>query len=74
MTTSGGTRVTLLYETQFERGAGTEEFVYRIRGGKAGLVRWKVNSPVFLQDAADSAARRTVSPPSSAAAGNGTGG
>ena len=41
--TSGPT-VTLVYMSHFERGTATEEFVWRIRGGKPALAGYRVKS------------------------------
>jgi hypothetical protein len=41
---SSGTSVTLKLKTQFEKGTGTETFVYRISGGKALLASYHINS------------------------------
>lgn len=45
---SSGTFVTLGFQTQFEKGAGTEQFVFRVTDGKARLVSYNVNSPALL--------------------------
>ena len=42
--TNAGTVVTLTYNTQFERGRGTERFVYRVDDGAARLLGFHVNS------------------------------
>ena len=42
--TNAGTVVTLTYDTQFERGRGTERFVYRVDDGVARLLGFHVNS------------------------------
>ena len=47
-TGTGGQTVTLRYESEFEKGAATEEFLWRIQGGGASLVGYHVNSPAFL--------------------------
>ncbi|HVH11429.1 MAG TPA: hypothetical protein VM759_00185 [Longimicrobium sp.] len=49
VTLLGGTTVALVYQTEFQHGPGTETFEFRIRGSRAQLVRWNVNSPVFLE-------------------------
>ena len=48
VTLFGGVQVTLVYETQFDKAAGQEQFVFRVRGGHARLLGWQVNSPAFL--------------------------
>jgi hypothetical protein len=45
---TSGTFVTLGYNTDFEKGAGTEQFVFHVSGGKAKLVSYNVNSPALL--------------------------
>jgi hypothetical protein len=45
---SSGTFVSLGFKTQFEKGAGVEQFVFRISDGKARLVSYNVNSPALL--------------------------
>jgi hypothetical protein len=41
---TGGTIVTLAYESTFEKGKGQEEFVFRIEDGVAHLVGYHINS------------------------------
>jgi hypothetical protein len=41
---TGGTFVTLTYDTEFARGKGQERFVWRIEGQNAVLVRYDINS------------------------------
>lgn len=43
-----GTRVTLVYDTQFEQGAGVEQFVWRMQGDSARLESYNINSPVLI--------------------------
>jgi hypothetical protein len=45
---TGGHHVTLTREAQFERGPGTEEFVFRIENGHAVLAGYHVNSNVLV--------------------------
>ena len=45
---TSGTFVTLGFNTQFEKGAGFEQFVFRVADGKARLVSYNVNSPALL--------------------------
>jgi len=45
---TSGTFVTLGFKTQFEKGSGTEQFVFRVSDGKAQLVSYNVNSPALL--------------------------
>ncbi len=49
LTVFGGAQVALRYETRFQNGPGVEEFVFRVRGSRATLLGWKVDSPVLLQ-------------------------
>jgi hypothetical protein len=42
--TTGGTMVSLRYGTQFASGRGTEDFVFRVRGGSPSLVGYHINS------------------------------
>jgi len=39
--------ITLNFESTFEKGKATEQFLFRIAGGGAVLVGYHVNSPVF---------------------------
>jgi hypothetical protein len=41
---SSGTSVTLKFNTEFEKGTGAETFTYRIRGDKALLAGYNINS------------------------------
>jgi hypothetical protein len=45
---TSGTYVTLGYRTDFEKGDGTEQFVYRIAKGKAILVGYHINSNALI--------------------------
>jgi hypothetical protein len=45
---TSGHYVTLNREAQFERGPGTEEFVFRIESGRAVLAGYHVNSNVLV--------------------------
>lgn len=51
--TGAGNIVTLTYNTQFERGRGTEEFVYRIDNERARLLGFHVNSDALNEPPAD---------------------
>jgi hypothetical protein len=42
-----GAMVTLGYATEFARGRGTENFVFRVSDGSARLVRYHVNAPAL---------------------------
>ena len=43
-----GTFVSLSYETRFAEGKATEDFVWRVRDGRAQLVSYNVNSPQLI--------------------------
>jgi len=45
---TSGTFVSLGFNTEFTKGAGTEQFVYRIVNGRPALVSYNVNSPALL--------------------------
>lgn len=45
---TGGHMVTLTREAQFERGPGTEVFVFRVSGEKASLVGYHINSNLLV--------------------------
>lgn len=47
---TGGTQVTLTYRTTFEKGEGVETFHYRVRGKRASLAGYNINSPALLTD------------------------
>lgn len=51
--TGAGNVVTLTYDTQFERGRGTEQFVYRINNDRARLLGFHVNSDALNASPAD---------------------
>jgi hypothetical protein len=46
--TTGGTFVTLSYDTDFADGKGTEEFTFRVSGDKAMLYKYIINSPLLI--------------------------
>jgi hypothetical protein len=41
---TGGSVVSLSYSTEFASGRGTEDFVFRVRGGSPSLVGYHINS------------------------------
>ena len=45
---TGGHMVTLTREAQFERGPGTEQFVFRVQDNRAVLVGYHVNSNLLV--------------------------
>jgi hypothetical protein len=45
---TGGRIVTLKYQSQFEKGTATEDFVWRIENERGILVGYHINSPVFM--------------------------
>lgn len=48
---SGGSVTVLNYATEFERGRGTEEFVYRVNGAQPELIGYHINSNDLMQTA-----------------------
>jgi len=46
--TTGGTFVTVSYDTDFSEGKGTEQFAFRINGNKALLYNYHVNSNLLI--------------------------
>jgi len=47
-TFNGETRVVLLENSKFEKGNATEQFVFRMRDGKAHLLSYNINSPDLI--------------------------
>jgi hypothetical protein len=45
---TSGTFVTLGYKTEFEKGTGNEQFIFRVKNGTAALVRYDINSPALI--------------------------
>lgn len=45
---TSGTFVTLGFKTEFEKGTGVEQFIFRISDGRPMLVSYNVNSPALL--------------------------
>jgi len=45
-----GIRVSLGFQSTFEKGAAKEQFVWHVQGDKAALVGYHVNSPAFLAE------------------------
>lgn len=45
---TGGRIVTLKFQSQFEKGAATEDFVWRIENDQGILVGYHINSPIFM--------------------------
>jgi len=45
---TSGTIVTLSYKTKFGEGMADEQFVFRMENDTASLIRYNVNSPVFV--------------------------
>lgn len=46
--TPSGTIVTLGYNSQFDEGKATEQFIWRVSGDKASLIRYDINSPDLI--------------------------
>lgn len=66
---AGGNIVNLTYNAQFASAAGSEDFVFRIKGGGAQLVGYHVNSPVLAGTAAPAKPNEdSASPPAAAVA------
>ena len=57
-TGSSGTMVALGYTTEFARGRGTEEFVFRVSGGTAKLAGYHINSMDLMMPPAETATPR----------------
>ncbi|MGH9907584.1 MAG: hypothetical protein ACRD8U_18595 [Pyrinomonadaceae bacterium] len=47
-TTTTGTVITLAYDVDFTEGKGTEQFVLKMKGDKALLFNYNVNSPLLI--------------------------
>lgn len=47
---TNGTYASLAYDTQFERGEATEQFLYRIQGGKAHLAGYHIESAALVEN------------------------
>jgi hypothetical protein len=47
---TSGTFVTLSYKTDFEKGVGSEQFIFHVAGGDPTLRRYDINSPALLTD------------------------
>ena len=56
---TGGNVVSLSYSTQFASGRGTEDFVFRVRGGSPVLVGYHINSMDLIGAARAAAGRLT---------------
>jgi len=52
---SGGSVAVLNYETEFARGRGTEEFVFRLAEGQPTLIGYHINSPELVAAQASAA-------------------
>lgn len=50
---SGGNIVNMRYATEFARGRGTEDFVFRVNGGSAQLVGYHINSTDLMPTVPD---------------------
>lgn len=46
--TTGGTFVSLAYNTEFTEGRGVEEFVFLVNGERASLINYNINSPLLI--------------------------
>jgi len=47
-TTMAVTRVTMTYETEFDEGKATEQFIYHVSGDEARLYRYDIMSPLLV--------------------------
>lgn len=47
-TTPTGTLITLVYDVEYSEGKGTEQFVFQVRGDRALLYNYNVNSPLLI--------------------------
>ena len=47
---TGGRTVTLGFQSVYEKGTASEEFVWRIKNDRAALVGYHINSPQFLAE------------------------
>src|SRR5262249_47330240 len=45
-----GTLVNLTYQSQFAKGAASEQFAWRIEGGRPVLLGYNVNSPLLITE------------------------
>ncbi len=46
--TTGGSLIVLAYMVEYSEGKATEEFVFQVRGDKALLLNYNVNSPLLI--------------------------
>ena len=46
--TPTGTLITLVYDVEYSEGKGIEQFVFQVRGDKALLFNYNVNSPLLI--------------------------
>ena len=46
--TTGGTQVSLVYETDFDDGKATEQFVFLVNGDEARLFKYNIQSPTLI--------------------------
>lgn len=46
--TTGGTFVSLGYNTEFTEGRGVEQFVFLVSGERATLINYNINSPLLI--------------------------
>jgi hypothetical protein len=47
---TGGTHITLAYQTEFAQGTGTETFVYQSSGSEPRLVSYNINSNALVRE------------------------
>lgn len=46
--TTGGTFVSLAYDTEFTEGRGMEQFDFLVSGERASLINYNINSPLLI--------------------------
>ncbi len=46
--TTGGTIVSLVYDTEFAEGRGVERFDFLVSGERASLINYNINSPLLI--------------------------
>ena len=46
--TTGGTFVSLAYDTEFTEGRGVEQFDFLVSGERASLINYNINSPLLI--------------------------
>ena len=65
---NGDHRISIVYDSTFEKGKAREEFLYRIQDGKGILLGYHINSPVFDDKPANATEPANGAEPANAAA------